>query len=133
MLGAALSACAPNGDISIVGKAGSRPNASVQPVLSKSELHGTCLQLEQVVQAEVREMIGLREKARLERETAPPTIVKAWQRTFGADGDGLVAIEEYRAKHARIRAINSELASRKCPVVDIEAALSAPMGRGVSR
>ena len=127
LLPACLAACAPTGDTALLSAEASRLSPQRRPAMSKDELRVTCSVLEQVIVGEIGQMKELEKAARIEKNTLPSTLLHVWQRAFGEDGEGVLALQTYEKKRKRIEAMNAELASRGCPTVDIESALKIPI------
>lgn len=128
LLHASLPACAPTGDAARPNAEPSRLSAHRRPVVSKDELRATCTGLAQTIYAEIAQMKGLERTAEIEKKAPPSTVLNAWQRAFGGEGNGIPALQAYAKKREWIEAMNAELDTRGCKTVDIESELKIPTG-----
>jgi hypothetical protein len=100
--------------------------------VAKDELRATCTALAQTIHAEIAQMKELERIAELEKDAPPSTVMNAWQRAFGGDGNGIPALQTHAKKRERIEAMNAELAARGCRTVDMEREPKIPAGSGNS-
>lgn len=70
--------------------------------------------------------------AELEKDAPPSTVMNAWQRAFGGDGNGIPALQVHGKKRERAEAMNAELAARGCKTVDLEWEPNTRAGSGNS-
>lgn len=89
LLHAGLPACAPAGEAAGLNAETSRLSAHRRPVVSKDELRATCTGLAQTIHAEIAQMKELERTAKIEKDAPPSTVLNAWQRAFGEEGDGI--------------------------------------------
>jgi hypothetical protein len=73
-------------------------------------------------------MKELERMAEIEKNAPPPTVLSAWQRAFGGEGNGIPALQAYAKKRERIEEMNAELTARGCKTVDLESELKFPIG-----
>lgn len=128
LLHAGLPACAPAGEAVGFNAETSRLSAHRRPVVSKDELRSTCTGLAQTIHAEIAQMRELERTTKIEKDAPPSTVLNAWQRAFGGEGNGIPALQAYAKRRERIEAMNAELDGRGCKTVDIESELRVPTG-----
>jgi hypothetical protein len=128
LLHSSLPACAPTSGPALANTEPSRLSAHRRPVVSKDELRSTCTGLAQTIHAEIAQMKELARKAEAEKEGPPSTMLNAWQRAFGGEGNGIPALQAYAKKRERIEEMNAELTARGCKTVDLESELAFPIG-----
>src|SRR5262245_8101591 len=85
----------------------------------------TCAGLGVVLKAEIDHMRKLQERAKKEEKAPPADLVSAWQRTFGAKGDGIPSLRELKKVRERADKLNGTLQARGCATIDINQALQA--------
>lgn len=119
-----LTACARTGGSVRSGAELSRLSTSDNSVASRQEMPSTCRRIEQTISAEINEMKDLLKAAKSEQDAPPTTLVNAWQRAFGGDGNGIPALQRFGRKREAVDILNAELKTRGCEVVDIDAKLA---------
>jgi hypothetical protein len=103
---------------------GKSPEAHAQ---TKEALGANCAGLRVTLKSEIDRMQRLQESARKEQKAPPADLVSAWQRTFGAEGDGIPSLKELKKVRERADKLNGDLQASRCATIDIDQALQAPV------
>jgi hypothetical protein len=101
---------------------GSSPQARAQ---TKGALPTNCAGLRITLKSEIDRMRGLQERAKKEQKAPPADLVSAWQRTFGAEGDGIPSLKELKKVRERADKLNGDLRASGCVTIDIDQALQS--------
>jgi hypothetical protein len=100
-------------------------SADRQPVASADAMRATCRKLTDAISVHVERMKALQIKAKSEQEAPPANLWSAWQRSFGATGAGVAALEGLDRERRGADEANAALRAKGCQTVDIDAALIA--------
>lgn len=93
--------------------------------ISKELQRAPCARLSAAITVHVERIKALEAKAKSEQAAPPPHLWSALQRSFGARGSGIAALEGVAKERAAADAANVALASKECPTVDIDALLKS--------
>ena len=97
-------------------------------VLASDEHSLDCQRIQNSIWGRLQVMKAMPEKAREERQnappTAPPTASLAWGRMFGGKGDGLATVKDYDREHAHVRALHRKALDTGCPPIEVERELA---------
>ncbi len=85
-------------------------------VLSDQEQGLGCRALQERSLSLQEQMQKLSKSALEQMQQLPSTVVSAWGRLFGAPGDGVPAIAEYKQAEAESAALDAKMASKGCPI-----------------
>jgi hypothetical protein len=113
-LTAALAGCSTVQGLSGALHPGYQENGSY--ILSDQEQGLGCRALQERSASLQEEMQKLSKSALEQMQQLPNTVVSAWERMFGAPGDGVPAIAEYKQALAESAALDATMASKGCPI-----------------
>ncbi len=113
-LGVALAGCSTTQDLAGIPHPGYQQNGSY--VLSDQQQGLGCSALQERSLSLQEQMQKLSKSALEQMQQLPDTAVAAWGRLFGAPGDGVPAITEYKAAQAESAALDATMVRKGCPI-----------------
>jgi hypothetical protein len=108
----AVAGCA--GDLSGPDQLASRSK------LDEKEMAADCKKLTELAEHRLREMAPLPAQAKLQRESAPPTVTSFFTRAFSNPRDSMPAYQTFRREKAHIEALNGALVAKGCKPVPVD-------------
>jgi len=113
-LAAALGGCSTIQSFSGAPHPGYQQNGTY--VLSDQQQGLGCRALQEQSVSLQEQMQKLSKSALEQMQQLPNTVVSAWGRLFGAPGDGVPAIAEYKQAQAESAALDATMVSKGCPI-----------------
>ena len=110
----ALAGCTTIQGLSGAPHPGYQQNGSY--VLSDQEQGLGCRALQERSLSLQEQMQKLSKSALEQMQQLPGTVASAWGRMFGAPGDGVPAIAEYKQAQAESAALDATMVSKGCPI-----------------
>jgi hypothetical protein len=108
------------GGCSTIQSSSSAPHPGYQEngtyVLSDQQQGLGCRALQEQSASLQEQMQKLSKSALEQMQKVPDTVVSAWGRMFGAPGDGVPAIAEYKKAQAESAALDAKMVSQGCPI-----------------
>jgi len=112
-LAAVLAGCSTMQSLSGAPHPGYQQNGSY--VLSDQEQGLGCRALQERSLSLQEQMQKLSKNALEQMQQLPGTVASAWGRMFGAPGDGVPAIAQYKAAEAESAAVDATMVRKGCP------------------
>ena len=113
-LAGALAGCSTMQSLSGAPHPGYQQNGNY--VLSDPEQGLGCRALQERSLSLQEQMQKLSKSALEQMQQLPGTVASAWGRMFGAPGDGVPAIAEYKQAQAESAALDATMVSKGCPI-----------------
>lgn len=116
--------CSTVQDIAGIERPGVQANGGY--ILTSTESSMDCRALADRIDVTLEDMAKAAGRIKGERESLPPTVLGALQRTFGSSEDaGIASARKHREGEARVRALAAEQSRKGCAAADIEARIAA--------